>query len=355
MKSYAIIGLMSGTSMDGVDVAHAEFYTSGNGQWKYSLKQTSTYPYPPDLLLELKHSINYSAVDLLQLDKTLGKFFASVINDFIQTNNIKKESIDCIASHGHTIFHQPKSGFTYQIGCGDTIAYKTNIKVINDFRQKDVVAGGQGAPLVPIGDLLLFGGKTEAFLNIGGITNICIPSKTTLAYDICPGNLPLNRVMNKLGKEYDNNGELSSRGKIDHRVLSELNNLPYYSSKAPKSLGVEWLKKSFYPLVDTIQKDTDQLNTIVDHITTIIVEELNSNTVRSVMITGGGAKNQYLINCLKSKYDGEIILPSYEIIDFKEALIFGFLGALYLANEYNTLASVTGAKKNTTGGVLHIP
>lgn len=346
---------MSGTSMDGVDLVYVNFSKNPSSKWSFTINCAKTFKYPPLLLEALKQSFNFSSNELLQLDKELGRYFSSIINDFIFQNSIDKSNIDCISSHGHTIFHQPSLGYTYQIGCGDTIAFETGIKVVNDFRQKDVIAGGQGAPLVPIGDKLLFENKAEAFLNIGGISNICIPSEKTIAYDICPGNLPLNRVMNSLNLEYDDKGLLSSKGNVDQVILKELAKLKFYTIKPPKSLGTEWLNDSFYPIIDQIDGLKNQLSTIVEHISQVISDTLHQESIKKVMITGGGVKNDFLIHKIQLKYSGEILIPSDEIVEFKEAIIFGFLGALYLAEEINCLSSVTGANKDSIGGVLHIP
>ena len=355
MSSYTMIGLMSGTSMDGLDVAHTTFALSQNDTWEFTVNQTETYKYPICVLKNLKNAINFSAQDLLQLDKKLGLFFSDRINDFIASNNIDKELVDAIASHGHTIFHQPENGFSHQIGCGETISLCTGISVINDFRQKDIAAGGQGAPLVPIGDKLLFAERAEAFLNIGGFSNVCFPSNVTTAFDVCPGNLPMNRIVNSLGMEYDSEGALAKSGEINSVLLEQLNKIRFYKKSPPKSLGVEWLNQHFYPVLDSIQDHKIRLRTYVEHIAIQIAQQLKTAKINSVMITGGGALNTFLIDRIGSHYSGKIVIPDNELINFKEAIVFAFLGALYLSGRSNTLSSVTGAKKDTTGGVLHTP
>lgn len=355
MSSYNLIGLMSGTSMDGLDIVQVQFNFEENDGWYFKLENSFTAKYNDQLLSKLKISKQLSAIELLILDKELGFFFSTEVNKFIKVNNIDKTKIDAIASHGHTIFHQPEKGFTHQIGCGETIAYQTGLKVINDFRQKDVVAGGQGAPLVPIGDKLLFSTKADAFLNIGGFTNICYPGQKTKAYDICPGNLPLNYFAEKLGFTFDFNGELAREGVINHSILEELNSIKFYKDPGPKSLGTEWLENDFMFKLKQDLDNKDALKTIVEHIAIQINSDLNKNKINSVYITGGGARNNFLIERIKYHFKGKIIIPAEDIIDYKEALIFGFLGALFLNNQPNSLASVTGAKKDTIGGVLHIP
>ena len=344
---------MSGTSMDGVDISHCIYQPTGKTQWEHTVIQTETIDYPKGILKKLKKSTSYNSNELLEFDKVLGKFYGSIVNDFITQYSIDKLAVDAIASHGHTIFHQPEKGYTYQIGCGDTIAFHTGIKVINDFRQKDVVAGGQGAPLVPIGDLLLFSGEYSTFLNLGGFANCCIVGQKVIAYDISPANLPMNEIAQLFGVEYDKNGELASTGTINQAVLEELNQLDYYSQPSPKSLGTEWLKEHFTPICAKIKSPNDRLRTIVEHISIQITKSLSESD--SIYVTGGGAMNTFLMNRIQHHFKGEIIIPTPQIIDFKEAIVFGFLGALYLAGIPNTISSVTGACQDTIGGVLHLP
>ncbi len=350
-----MLGLMSGTSLDGLDIVDCS-YIFKNNEWKFSIHSSDSIPYSNALKTKLKQSPDFSARKLLQLDKELGLFFAKSVNQFIEDKSISKEKINAIASHGHTIFHQPELGYTYQIGCGDTIAYHTKLTVINDFRQKDVVAGGQGAPLVPIGDQLLFHNDADAFLNIGGFAN-CSYSHLgkTIAFDICPANLPLNRITQRIGLEFDKDGQLARKGNVDKDNLRELNNITFYKEKAPKSLGTEWLDATFSPLLSIFPSLEDQLATITEHIAVQIGNTLNEIEPPRTYVTGGGTKNKYLIERIKHNTSTELIIPSIELIDYKEAIIFGFLGALYLAKKKNTLASVTGAIKDSTGGVLHIP
>ncbi len=354
-KKYRIIGLMSGTSLDGLDIVDCSFFYKNN-EWSFFIHSTDTHPYPKALKHQLKTGTELSARKLLLLDKELGLFFAKKINQFIIKNNIHKNEIDAIASHGHTIFHQPELGYTYQIGCGETIAFHTKIKVINDFRQKDVVAGGQGAPLVPIGDKFLFHKETSAFLNIGGFANCSYSHhEKIVAFDICPANLPLNRIAQELGFDYDKDGEISKNGEIDKNVLNSLNQLSFYKKTPPKSLGTEWLDSIFMPLLSTIKSPTNQLATATEHIAIQISKILNQITVSKIYLSGGGTKNSFLIERIQNYTNKELIIPSNEIINFKEAIIFGFLGALYIAKKNNILSSVTGAKKDTIGGVLHVP
>ncbi|MBI3238034.1 MAG: anhydro-N-acetylmuramic acid kinase [Flavobacteriia bacterium] len=356
MDSYKIIGLMSGTSLDGVDLVYAAFNRGQNGQWSYSIEQSETIAFPDSLLDQLHESGNLLGSQLAQLDHDLGVFFATIINDFVLRFQIDKSAIDAIASHGQTVYHQPAKGFTTQIGNPAVIAFHTEIPTIGDFRTKDVLYGGQGAPLVPIGDRCLFKNDAAAFLNIGGFTNISFEQNgVTRAFDICPGNLPLNKLVRSKDLSYDKDGLLARTGELNYFLLDLLNSLPYYEKKAPKSLGTEWLEQDFYPLLKFDKDIENNLATVVEHIAIQIGKTLNDHQLESVMITGGGAKNSYLIERLKRYFKGTIILPDAQLIDFKEALIFALLGVLFLEKEPNCIASVTGASKDVCGGVLHLP
>lgn len=350
-----IVGVMSGTSMDGLDLTICEYSTNNVESYNFQLLSCKTAAYPKTLLLKLDRSKYLSATDLLLLDKELGQFFGKEINQFIEEYKIEKSKIDAIASHGHTVFHQPENGFTTQIGCGDTIASVTKIKVINDFRQKDVIAGGQGAPLVPIGDKLLFGDEADAFLNIGGFCNISIPKDEVIAFDISPGNLPLNKIASEFAQSYDKNGEIARSGKVIQEILDELNNLSFYHQNAPKSLGTEWLEDEFYPILNKIASPEDRMSTCVKHISFQIIKCCHDHKIESIFITGGGAFNTFLVEKIKQNSQLKVIIPSPYIIDFKEAIIFGFLGVRFLEGKHNCLASVTGASHNVIGGVLHLP
>jgi len=356
MRNYEIIGLMSGTSMDGLDIAHLKFELNPENKWDFTLINSETAEYSSEFLKKLSNATQLNVPDFLQLDKEIGKVFGEMVNNFIVKNNIDTTLINAIASHGHTTFHQPENGFTSQIGCGSTIAFITNIPVINDFRTKDVIAGGQGAPLVPIGDLLLFQNQADSFLNLGGIANISFLKDTKMiAFDICPANLPLNKLVVNLGFTYDKNGEIAEKGKVELDLLKQLNALPYYTQNYPKSLGTEWLETYFNPLIHFDSNIENTLATVVEHEAIQIANVLNENNLTSVFITGGGAKNSFIIKRIKFYFKGEIIIPSTNSIDFKEAIIFAFLGALYLEKTPNTISSVTGAYRNVVGGVYHIP
>jgi anhydro-N-acetylmuramic acid kinase len=356
MITYNIIGLMSGTSLDGLDIALVRLHRHENNTWTYELVQAETFSYPPEIIEKLSISTQLTAIQLFKLDKELGKNMGEFVNHFIQKNKFDKNNIDYIASHGHTVYHQPENGFTVQIGCGTTIAAISGIKVINDFRTKDVIHGGQGAPLVPIGDFELFNSEAESYLNIGGISNVSFKKNEKItAFDCSPGNLPLNKLAQNKGLSYDKDGVLAKSGEINFFLLDLLNNLPYYTQNGPKSLGTEWLESEFYPLIKFDRDIENNLRTVIEHEAIQISNILNKNELKSVFITGGGALNNFLIERIGHYFEGKIILPERKIIEFKEAIVFAFLGALYAENISNCLKDVTGADQNVCGGVLHLP
>lgn len=356
MNSFKIIGLMSGTSLDGVDITYAKYTKVSDKNWEFKIDASHTFQFPEILLSSLHEASKLSGSQLMTLDHDLGIFFSSCINQFVEENGVSKEEVDAVASHGQTIFHQPSRGFTTQIGNPAVIAVKTGIRTIGDFRTKDVLYEGQGAPLVPIGDQYLFGSKADGFINIGGFANISFEEKGLVqAYDICPANLPMNKLARSKHLEYDKNGNLAREGELNYFLLDLLNSLDYYKEEGPKSLGTEWLEHYFYPLLKFDKDIENNLATVVEHIAIQIGDICTKKELKRVMITGGGAKNTFLIERLKRYYTGEIISVDNELIDYKEALIFGLLGALNLNNEPNCISSVTGATKNVIGGVHHLP
>ena len=268
----------------------------------------------------------------------------------------QKTKVDFIASHGHTIFHQPDLKLTHAIGDAQKMAKQTGLSVINDFRSKDVSLGGQGAPLVPIGEKLLFRNH-DAFLNLGGIANLTIHKNETLAFDVGPFNQVLNFLSQQLKKEYDANGDLARRGSLSQELLIQLNSLPYYNSTSPKSLGRENIETDWLPIFEKYDISVqDKLHTFCVHIAQEISKAVPQGS-HKLLVTGGGTFNTFFIELLKQKLSGQVVMdvPDKRIIEFKEAIIFAFLGILRWRREVNCLASVTGAVRNSCGGVLHFP
>lgn len=354
MVELEILGLMSGTSLDGLDIAHVKFTLSDTIK-NFKLLNFKTFTYTEDFQEEIRNATNLSALELIKLDKKIGKEFASHVNSFIEEKQLDRAKIHAIASHGQTIYHQPENGFTVQIGCGATIAYHTKLPVVNDFRTMDVVAGGQGAPLVPKGDFDLFQDKADAFLNLGGFANISLKKETQIiAFDICPANLPLNEIVHKMGLTFDKDGLLARSGNINSELFNELNELNFYSQNAPKSLGTEWLTNQFYPTIEKYTlSEADQLATIIEHIAFQISKVITKFNCKKALVTGGGTKNVFLMERISKHTSAEVIIPDEAISDFKEAIIFAYLGALFLLDQPNCVSSVTGAEKSVIGGCLH--
>lgn len=351
-NNFTVIGLMSGTSLDGVDICSVHFNFS-NKQWKFDIEKAETFSYPDELLNSLKTSTLLKSELLLKLDVDLGKHYGQLIKTFIDKNNL---SVDFIGSHGHTVFHQPNNGFTLQIGSGQEIANLTELPVYCDFRSKDVSLGGQGAPLVPIGDQLLFN-EFDACFNFGGIANVSYTNDNQrIAYDVCPFNMPLNLLANQLHLEYDKNGDIAKSGQLDIELLEQLNQLDFYKKTPPKSLGLEWFNSTFYPIIEQSNLSVkDKLHTISVHIAQQLTGLINLLEAKTVLFTGGGTYNTFIIDLIKQHCTKEIVIPSKDIIDYKEALIFGFLGILKHQNQVNVLKSVTGASKNSCSGTLFLP
>ena len=352
MNNLRLIGIMSGTSLDGIDMVCVDFDFSED-QLKWDIIATSFFEYDNEWRYKLTHAHLLSATDLLSLDVAFGQYLGHKSNAFIQEQNLSE--IDAIASHGHTIFHQPHKKFTLQIGHGAHIQAITNLKVISDFRSQDVALGGQGAPLVPIGDELLFS-EYNACVNLGGFANISFNDSTgkRIAFDICPVNFVLNSLCREIGLDYDFNGEIAAKASVDSNLLKELNSLSFYQETAPKSLGREWVEN----YMDSILNNTSiliesKIATFTEHVAYQITKVLNKNQLNPVLFSGGGAKNLTLISRLKNQTTSEIIMANNQITDYKEALIFALLGALKLRGEINILSSVTGASRDSSGGIIY--
>ncbi|MDD2634259.1 MAG: anhydro-N-acetylmuramic acid kinase [Bacteroidales bacterium] len=351
-QRYIAAGLMSGTSVDGLDIAICLFEYK-NCNWSFEILYANSFVYPHSLRQKLISISDYSANEIIVVEKKFSEFAAASVNNVTKQSKIKP---DIIASHGHTVFHKPKENYTYQIGNGEIIAKLTGIPVVCDFRRGDVALGGQGAPLVPIGDKLLFS-NYPACLNLGGFSNISYNNKLgkRIAYDISPVNIVFNKFARQLNMEFDNAGEIAKSGVLIRELFHKLNNLEYYQQNYPKSLSIEWVKQNVNPILNQFQKKNtaDLMHTFSIHIAHILVKELNKHT--SVLITGGGAYNKFLINNIRALSSCKIQIPDNKIIDFKEALIFAFLGVLRIRSEVNILSSVTGAKRDSCCGVICNP
>ncbi|MEX1189495.1 MAG: anhydro-N-acetylmuramic acid kinase [Bacteroidia bacterium] len=351
-KKITVIGLMSGTSTDGIDLVAALFQTI-NGIYQYEILDAQFIPYDKTIQARLLAADELSGRELKILDRDLAIRFSNEINSFKKG---KKWNAQLIASHGHTVFHDPAKGYTLQIASGAIISALTGLTVVSDFRQSDVSLGGQGAPLVPIGDLLLFN-EYSYCLNLGGFANISVKENGGIsAYDICPLNVIMNSLSLKLGKEYDKSGEFAQSGKLIPDLLNQLNKLPYYQLSPPKSLGTEWVKSNINPLIENlIAPPEDLLHTYVEHAASQIADSIR--TIGSnVLVTGGGSKNDYLLSRIRAKALHTTFDNSQaELVDFKEALIFAFLGYLRIQGKANTIKDVTGAERPISSGAVYLP
>lgn len=342
------IGLMSGTSVDGLDVCCARFDEHG-GRWSFQILGARGYEYPRNLRQKLLSEVQgMSARDFVGFHSEYGRFLGERVNDFMGEYGIRP---DIIASHGSTVFHEPDKKIMFQIGDGAAIAAVTGIPTVSDFRRLDIMLGGQGAPLVPIGDNLLFA-DYDYCLNIGGFSNISfLKGEQRIAFDISPVNYVINRYARSIGLEMDRDGNLARTGQVDEVLLDRLNALPYYAKPYPKSLSREWVEGTVFPLLEQCGLPlNDLLRTYYEHCAC----QLANNTVpgRNILVTGGGAYNGFLISRMRNLSGCELVVPEAEIVEYKEALIFAFLGVLYMLDRPSCLRSVTGAGRDNIGGML---
>lgn len=346
-NTFRAIGVMSGTSLDGLDLAAVEFRLK-DGNWSFELKDATTISYPGSWTDALKGAPELSGEALTELDVKYGKYIGEQVFAFLQKSDFAP---DLIASHGHTVFHRPEKGYTLQIGNGAAIAAETGILTVADFRMQDIILGGQGAPLVPIGDRLLFS-EYNYCLNIGGFVNISYEKEgKRAAFDICPANIVLNAFAEKHGCAFDEGGKWGKQGKLIPELLDRLNALPYYQNTGPKSLGREWVEAVFLPELKKVNYSaTDTLRTVYEHIAIQIANSISGEG--QMLITGGGAFNTFLIERIKVHTKIRLIIPEGNIVEFKEAIVFAFLGILRMLEIPNCLSAVTGAKHDHSSGII---
>lgn len=350
-NSYRVIGVMSGTSLDGIDLVYATFRY--DKQWCFNILNADTIPYTSTWKLALKDLVQKDIEALKIIDAEYTNYLANIVKQFIEKHKITE--VDAVCSHGHTALHQPENKLTYQIGNLPELASIIGCNVVCDFRVQDVELGGQGAPLVPIGDALLFSNYTYC-LNFGGFANISTQvDNKRVAFDVCPVNIVLNHYVKTLGLDFDDKGQLASKGTVNYNLLNKLNALAFYNLQAPKSLGLEWVNTHVLPLIDASEKSIKNiLRTFVEHIAIQVSKVVKNSSASNVLLTGGGAYNTFLLSRVQGFTNAEIIIPSKDIIEFKEALIFGFLGVLKLQGQNNCLKSVTGAKKDHSSGKIYL-
>ncbi len=357
MSRYKVIGLMSGTSLDGLDLAYCHIEQK-NKEWHFKILETKSIAYDLEMQLRLQNALHLDAVDLLTFNASYGTWLGEQCRLFIEEYGL---DVDVISSHGHTVHHQPENGFTYQLGSGQHIANSAGYKVICDFRTNDVSLKGQGAPLVPIGDQLLFS-DFDFCLNLGGISNISFNYQgKRVAYDIGLANMILNYIVKKINLSFDDDGLLASKGILNNEMLKKLNALEYYKLSFPKSTGYEWFLKEVVPIIETTTDTVENLlHTAVHHIGEQIALQVGLYVTKpksKMLVTGGGALNSFLMKTIASKLDKtvNIEISDTTLIEFKEALVFALMGVLRLEQKTNVLSSVTGARRDSSSGVMYQP
>jgi len=356
-NEYYAIGGMSGTSLDGVDLCYCRYYKNKKKHWQFELLAAHTFPYPTHLKQTIQQLTQNYTDSHTNLDTQLGAFYAELIQQFIQEHHITK--IDFVANHGQTVYHNPAEQKTVQIGCGKTIAEQTNITTVNNFRVIDMTLGGQGAPLVPIGDWHFFN-EYRFCINLGGICNITIqePKAVLLAFDVCPCNILLNYYAKQKQLAYDDNGNLARSGQLNEDLLQNLNGIQYYDNQPPKSLDAQQCLQLYIPIIETFNLPTENiLHTLCHHYAiqlAQVIHHFKKDVQEQILLSGGGALNGYLCEQIETNTDIVVHVPDEAIINYKEAIIFGLLGVLKLEDEVNCLKVVTGAAKDNVGGEVHI-
>jgi len=355
---YKVIGLMSGSSLDGLDIAFVELQENG-GKWSYNILQADCYEYNNTWIQKLKNSITLNALDYQLLHTEYGHYLGQQVNLFIEKNNLY-HLVNLISSHGHTTFHEPGKLMTAQLGDGAAIASETQLPVVTDLRAIDIAFGGQGAPIVPIGEKMLLGDYTY-FLNLGGIANISANiNERFVAFDVCAANRVLNMLSEEKGFAFDDDGKIAAEGNINDELLQKVNELDYYNRPYPKSLANDFGIETVFPIIKQSSLCIeDAMRTYVEHIVIQIKNAIDSFQLPAVscqlLVTGGGAFNSFLIKRLQvilKEINIEVIIPDENLIRYKEAVIMALIGTLRWREEYNVLASVTGAKRNSIGGAL---
>jgi anhydro-N-acetylmuramic acid kinase len=357
---YRAIGLMSGSSLDGLDIAFVEFQENGR-KWNYEILKADCYAYDEEWIKRLKNATNLSALDYQLLHVEYGHYTGKMVNRFIEENKLNYQ-VSLISSHGHTTFHLPAKKMTAQLGDGAAIAAETGLPVVTDLRALDVAYGGQGAPIVPIGEKMLWS-EYDYFLNIGGIANISVNTDNYVAFDVCPANRVLNMLANDAGKYYDDGGVIAAGGSIDSALLEKLNQLDYYRLPYPKSLANDFGTDVIYPIIkESGCNIPEALRTCTEHIAVQLknaIAKLNNLKPQTLnpklLATGGGVFNNFLINRIKDNLKElkiELVVPDANLVNYKEALIMAFIGILRWRQENNVLSSVTGAARDSIGGAL---
>lgn len=357
-----ILGLISGSSLDGLDMAICQFDEQATSQLEWEVIHTQTAGFPEGLLSRLVRSTELSTRELMELEVEFSKFCASESLDFLTK---AKCSVDYIASHGHTVFHYPEDGYTVQIGKGSIIAELTGIPSISDFRSNDIALRGQGAPLAPIVERYLYPGY-NVYFNLGGIANFSIHEKSNIrSIDSCPCNQVLNFLISANGLPYDDRGRVARSGKVNDQLLKEWSSLEYFKLSGPKSMDNSWVHQIFIPVMNKYHLSMkDALATMVEFTALQLSKDiskllqLDSITQMSGFVTGGGAYNDYLLERMTyhfQKLGLSLEVPDAQTIEFKEAILMSLMGYLRILERPNTIPTVTGAAKMSIGGAVYLP
>ncbi len=351
-KERTIMGLMSGTSADGLDIAIVEFSGFGRDS-SFQLKQFYSIPYPFDFrkrIVDLYDPTKSTVRDICLMNFEIGKVHSQMIKAFCR-------NVDLIGYHGQTVYHMPEEGATLQIGEADVLAVETNLPVVHSFRTKDVALGGQGAPITAYFDWVFFRKPNSVVLNIGGIANVTYTSEPVMAFDTGPGNCLIDvYVKESFGLEYDEEGKLASRGKIDPKILGKLieKDKAYLEKKPPKTTGREWYNREF--ISDLPLEDFDVLRTITYFTSWCIHENIKRylGKIERIYVFGGGALNKVMMGDLRS-FGYKVLTPSKTLAKAREAVAIALLANDFLGGLNTNITTVTGAKRACVLGKLSVP
>lgn len=368
MKLYRLLGLMSGSSLDGVDLAFCEFRRGAHNEIEWRLLAAETLPIDSNWAVRLRQLPEQDAKALAEAHSAFGHWLGECAQAFLREHGIPTDQVDAVASHGHTLFHEPRQGYSFQLGSGAALASTCGLRTLCDFRSTDVASGGQGAPLAPMADLLLFP-SFDFFLNIGGIVNISArAAERMVAFDITGGNQPLNALAQLAKLPYDAGGQLARPGQLIDPLLQQLNGLPFMEQPYPKSLSNQWVQDNI--TLRVLKADgsvSDRLHTVCRHIAAqvqkalvaIFRREKKRSEKGEMMLSGGGAFNDFLVECIRAEVQKvaeiDVVVPADDMVHFKEAILMALLGMLRLEGLPNVLHTVTGADRDTSGGAVYLP
>ena len=364
MSVFSVVGLMSGSSLDGADLAWCTFQFAEDDPAKlvsWTLHRGVTIPYDEGWQQRLRNAPALSGRGLWLLHTELGLHYGHMLRTFVDE---LPEKVDFIASHGHTVFHYPDQHTTTQIGDGAAIAAVLNMPVIDQFRTQDMALGGQGAPLAPLADRYFFP-EYFACLNLGGISNISIKTdRGYVAFDVGGANQVLDAMMQEIGKDYDENGQLARTGQLIPALKQAADALSFHAQQPPKSLGNDWVRERLLPLFKDQQYALeDRLHTYCHHVAGQIAaslhqvaknENIELTDQQQLLVAGGGGFNGFLCECIAAVIQPvQLEIAAPDIIAFKEAALMALAGALRWQQQPNVIPSVTGASRAAVGGAIH--